>query len=80
MKKSLGPEYIAQRTNSMDDIFLNLENKLPKNVKADKCLEKEMIPLAKARDRSSYPEVFCKRIFLEIWQKHRKTAVPKSLF
>ena len=80
MKKSLDREYIAQRTNSVDDIFLNIENKLLKNVKPDKCLEKEMIALAKARDRSSYPEVFCKRIFKEVSQKNRKTAVPKSLF
>ena len=74
IKKSLDRAYIAQRTNNMDDIFLDIENKLLKNVKPDKCLEKEMIPLAKARDRSSRPEVFCRKVFLEISRKSQENS------
>ena len=64
----------------MDDIFPAIENKLLKNLKPDKCLEKSMIPFAKARDRGSQPEVFCKNVDLRNFAKFTVKHLCKSLF
>ena len=34
----------------------------------------------KTKSRSSRPEVFCKKVFLEFRKIHRKTPVPESPF
>ena len=64
----------------MDDIFPAIENKLLKNLKPDKCLEKSMIPLAKARDRGCHPEVFCKNVDLRNFAKFIVKHLCKSHF